>query len=491
MKFQIYNSLTRQIEDFNPVNPPNVSLYACGPTIYDHATIGNFRTYTISDVLVRALTFNGYKVNHVMNMTDVGHLTGDNYGDSSLGEDRLEKSAKKEGKNAWEISKYYGQEFVKNMQEMNMENPTTMPKPTEHIQEQIDLVKKIEEKGLTYEIKDGIYFDTQKYEEISDKKYGELSTLNQIKPGARVRVNENKKNPRDFALWKFSYENGRNFDPKKDDADKKRHMEWESPWGLGFPGWHIECSAMSMKYLGETIDIHIGGEDLRQTHHPNEIVQSESVTGKKFVNYWMHVRFLTVNGERMGKSKGNAYTISDIKEKGYSPLALRYLYLTAHYRDPLNFTWGALAGAQNSLEKLVRQVQILRGQTGRTVLSEEKRQKVEHYSKRFNQAINADLNTPKALSILWEVFKSNIPSEDKYDLAVTFDEVLGLKLLGLSSQEIQIPEDIKSLVEKRQTFREEGKFEESDKIRKKIEEKGFRIKDTQGETIVEKTDILE
>lgn len=463
-KIYLTNSLTGKKEEVVPVNPPNVGVYTCGPTVYDYAHIGNFRTYVIADILTRLISFDGYTLNYVMNITDVGHLTGDNEGDADTGEDRLEKSSKKEGKSAWKIAEFYTKAFLEDMGELNIKKPKVMPKATDNIKAQIDLVERLEKKGLTYKTSDGIYFDTVAYEKTG-RKYGELSTLDQIKEGARVEKNPEKKNPRDFALWKFS--------PK----GVKRQMEWESPWGTGFPGWHVECSAMSMKYLGETFDIHIGGEDLRQTHHPNEIAQSEGATGKPFVKYWLHITHLLVNGEKMSKSKGNAYILKDVMEKGFEPLSLRYLYLTANYRDPLNFTWESLESAQNALFRLKDQVEGYRNEKERTTLSPEKREKMEKYSQDFFSALDDDLNTPKALSVLWEMMKSNIPSVDKYDLIESFDEVLGLNLTAVATT-VPIPPEVIKLADEREKFRKAGEFKKSDEIRKKIAEKGFAIKDT-------------
>jgi cysteinyl-tRNA synthetase len=459
------NSLTRKKEKFDAIAPPTVGMYTCGPTVYDYATIGNFRTYTTADLLLRTLQFNGYKVKYIMNLTDVGHLTGDNLGDADTGEDRLEKAAKRDRKTAWDVAKFYTEAYLDDFKELNLENPEKFVKATDHIQEQIDLVKKLEGKGLTYKTSDGIYFDTVTYEKNTGNKYGELSTLDQIKEGARVEINPEKKNPRDFALWKFSPKN------------EKRDMEWKSPWGIGFPGWHIECSAMSMKYLGETFDIHVGGEDLRSTHHPNEIAQAEGATGKKFVDFWIHGAFLKVDGKRMGKSMGNAYTLKDIKEKGYDPLDLRYFYMSGKYNEPLNFTWESLTSAQNALSNLRSLVTALKSQNERTVLSEEKEQKINKFSSDFTNAINNDLNTAQALAVLWEVLKSNIPSTDKYDLAMSFDEVLGLNLKSQITNNKQIPNDIQILISKREELRKQKKFEEADKIRKQIENAGFKVND--------------
>jgi cysteinyl-tRNA synthetase len=460
------NSLTRQKEKFEPINPPKVGIYTCGPTVYGYLQIGNLRTYTSADILVRVLKFAGYEINYVMNITDVGHLTGDNMGDASEGEDRIEKTAKNKGESAWNIAKKYTQAFYKDIERLSFIKPNVFSKATEHIEEQIVLIKTLEEKGFTYKTSDGIYFDTVKYEERTGKKYGELSTLDQIKEGARVEKNPEKKNKRDFALWKLS---------KK---GEDRQMEWDSPWGVGFPGWHVECSAMSMKYLGETFDIHLGGEDLKQTHHPNEIAQSEGATGKLFVKYWIHPAFLKVEGERMGKSKGNFITLDDIEARGYEPLALRYLYLTANYKDQMNFTWDALGSAQTALRNLRMQALAAKDDKTRTSLSKEKSEKITTYTKTFVEAVYDDLDTPKAIATLWEAMKSNIPGPDKYDLLLSFDEILGLGVREIKEEKIEVPESVNRLLEEREDLRNEDKFDEADKVREKIEQEGFLLEDT-------------
>lgn len=464
------NSLSGKKEKFESHSPKEVGMYACGPTVHNFATIGNFRTYTVADILFRLLGYNSIYTKYVMNLTDVGHLVGD----ADVGDDKVEKSAKKKGKTAWDIAEYYTKIFLKDFEALNLRKPWKLPKATDHIKEQIGLVKVLEEKGFTYKTSDGIYFDTKGYEEKTGKKYGELSTLDEVLEGARVRENPEKKNARDFALWKFSKKPG------------ERHMEWESPWGIGFPGWHIECSAMSMKYLGESFDIHIGGEDLRSTHHPNEIAQSEAATGKPFVRYWIHVTFLKVDGKRMSKSLNNFYTVSDLREKGFDALALRYLYLTAHYRDSLNFTWGSLEAAQTAFNKLRDQVASYRGASSRTTLSPEKQKKIDDFRVRFTTAINDDLNTPKALATLWEMLKSNIPPGDKYDMAISFDEVLGLGLEGFQKQNVEIPDEIKQLSKDREALRKAGKFEEADKIRESISQEGFGTTDTPQGSVLKK-----
>ncbi|MAG59528.1 cysteine--tRNA ligase [Candidatus Woesebacteria bacterium] len=465
---RIFNSLTRKKEEFKPIHAQNVGMYTCGPTVYDFSSIGNFRTYVTSDVLRRTLTLNGYKVKSVMNITDVGHLTGD----GDLGEDKLAKAAKREHKTAWDIAKFYGEAFEKDSKKLNILPHDVVARATDHIKEQIQLIRRLEGKGFTYKTSDGIYFDTVKYEKDTGAKYGELSTLDEIKEGSRVEKNPEKKNPRDFALWKFSYKGGRSFDSAQDDAASCRHMEWESPWGFGFPGWHIECSAMSMKYLGETFDVHTGGEDLRQTHHPNEVAQSEGATGKKFVNYWMHVTFLLVDGKRMGKSVGNAYTVSDVEKKGIEPLALRYLYLTAHYRDPLNFTWEALEGAQSALERLRSQVSNFSSQE-----SGGGKGKVKEYRDKFTDALDNDLGTPQALAVVWDVVKSDISSVDKRKLILSFDEVLGLEVSKVP-QVSKVPKEVRERVRQREELRKQEKWDEADKVRKEMLEMGYTIKDT-------------
>src|SRR3989344_99133 len=455
---KIYNSLSKKVENFEPISPPEVGMYACGPTVYYYPTIGNYRTYVMADFLLRSLKYLSYEVKYVMNLTDVGHLTGDNEGDADVGEDRLEKAAKREGKTAWDIAKFYSEDFLESFEKLNLIKPDTVAAATEHIQEQIDLIKKLETNGLTYKIDDGIYFNVKVYEE-KGHEYGQLSTLDKIKEGARVEPNPQKRDPRDFALWKFS--------PKND----KRHMEWDSPWGKGFPWWHIECSAMSMKYLGEQFDIHVGGEDLRSTHHPNEIAQSEGATGKEpFVKYWVHGAFLTVDGGRMGKSLGNAYSLHDIKEKGYDPLDLRYFYLSGHYRKQLNFTWDALAAAKTALTKLRTQVTSYKATHERTVLSSEKNEKVRKFQDEFKAALENDLNMPQALAVVWEVVKSNIPDYDKYDLLLGFDEVLGLGLgeFQISNLKFKITKEVQALLNKREELRSEGKFAQADAIRDKL-----------------------
>lgn len=456
------NSLTRKKEKFEPISPPDVGLYTCGMTVYDYAHIGHGRKYVMDDILKRILVANGYKVKHVQNVTDVGHLVSD----ADSGEDKLEKGASKSGKSVWEIAEFFTNNFYDSMDKLNIARPEVICKATDHIPEQIELIKKIIENGFGYNTPEAVYFDTTKFE-----KYGEAfgQKLEEKKVAVReeVQTGEHKKHPADFALW-F----------KRVGRFANHTMHWDSPWGDGFPGWHVECSAMSMKYLGEQFDIHTGGEDHLSVHHPNEIAQSEAASGKRpFVKYWLHCAFLMVDGGKMSKSLKNFYTVDDIVNKGFNPMALRYFYLTSHYRVPQNFTWEALSAAQVSLDKLKSQILSFKSQGDRTVLSEEKEKKVDMYRADFMAAVNDDMNTPKALALLWEMLKSNIPSIDKYDLAMGFDEILGLNLS--EAPEVKaIPDKIKKLFEKRDELRRVKKFEEADKIRNQIEDAGFEVRDT-------------
>lgn len=464
---KIYNSLTRTIEEFTPLDGKHVGMYTCGPTVYDFAHIGNFRTYTTADLLKRVLEYGGFDVDYVMNLTDVGHLTGDNAGDADTGEDRMEKSAVKEGKTAWEIAEFYADAFIKDYEKLNLEKPRLFAKATEHIKEQIALIEDLENGGYTYQTSDGIYFDTSLFPE-----YGRLSNLDQIKEGARVEVNPEKRNPRDFALWKFSKE------------DEKRHMEWDSPWGKGFPGWHIECSAMSMKYLGESFDIHVGGIDLRETHHPNEIAQAEAATGKQFVSTWVHSAFMLVKGERMSKSLGNNYKVYDLEKEGFDPLSLRYLYLQTQYRQEMNFTYPALEGAQHALKRLWEAV------ASADLEEVESEEIFEEYNARFVEAIEDDLNLPKALGIVWEMMKEE-DQKRKIKTLLMFDSVLGLDLANAhdhlkKEKAVSVPRDVSEMIAEREELRNVGEFTKADQLRNKIAKLGYELVDTPKGTEVRK-----
>ncbi|OGM12589.1 hypothetical protein A2V80_00045, partial [Candidatus Woesebacteria bacterium RBG_16_39_8b] len=394
----------------------------------------------------------------------------------------------------WEIADFFGKHFYNSMDKLNVLRPTTIAKATEHIGEQIELVGKLVEKGFAYDTPEALYFDIEKFADYS-KLFGQKVTEKKVGVRKEVKGGEHKKHPYDFALWFKTVGRFAN-----------HTMHWESPWGVGFPGWHIECSAMSLKYLGNcfdpfgklrvngeqcrTIDIHTGGEDHLSVHHPNEIAQSEAATGKKpFVKYWIHHAFLMVNGKKMSKSLGNLNTVEDVQNKGFEIPSLRYLYLTAHYRNPLNFTWEALASAESAYFKLKEMIVSAKSTKGRVVLSEDKKDKVDKYNYDFISSINDDLNTPRALAVLWEVIKSNIPSEDKYDLAMSFDEVLGLEL-GKVSKAKSIPKvskEVKMLIDEREKLRKENKFKEADEVRKEIEKKGYKVEDSSKGPMVRKT----
>ena len=450
---KLYNTLTRKKEVFKPLKKGQVGVYTCGPTVYWYQHIGNLRTYIFADILKRVFLYNNYKVKHIINVTDVGHLTSD----ADTGEDKIERAAKREGKTAREIADYYLRIFQEDFKKLNILEPNSWPKATEHIKEQIELIKKLEEKGFTYKTNDGIYFNTGKL-----KDYGKLARLKirGLQAGKRISLGE-KKNKTDFALWKFS------------PLGEKRQQEWDSPWGIGFPGWHIECSAMSMKYLGESFDIHTGGQDHVQIHHTNEIAQSEAATGKPFVRYWLHGAWLLFKGRKISKSIGGLYTISELEGLGFEPMDFRYLCLTTHYRKPLSFTIDNLKTARNSYQRL------------ENIISELKDDKKINgkYLEDFKTAINDDLDMPGALRVLWDLVR-NKNAKGKLRTIKEMDRILGLDLL--KKEKIVIPQKIKKLIEQREKFRKAGNFKEADEIRKKINNLGFIIEDTEKGAVVKK-----
>ena len=457
---KLYNTLKRKKEAFKPIGK-EVGLYSCGPTVYSYAHIGNMRAYIFADILKRILLYNDFKVKQIINVTDVGHLTSD----KDEGEDKMEKAAKRENKTAEEISKFYFNAFKEDVKKLNILEPSNWPKATEHIKEQINLIKKLEASGYTYKTADGIYFDTSKF-----KNYGKLAKLKteELKAGARVEMRD-KKHHTDFALWKFSENPG------------LRQQEWNSPWGLGFPGWHIECSAMSMKYLGEHFDIHTGGEDHISVHHTNEIAQSEAATKKKFVNYWMHSAFLTFKGEKVSKSTGGLFTISELEGLNYKPVMFRYLALMTHYRKPMDFTLVNLDSAKNSFERITRKIIELKKEHHKG--SDETKQ----YESEFLEAINDDLNLPKAIQIFQKVLDDfDFDSKKKLALLIKFDEVLGLGIKEIKEEKTKIPADVQKLLKAREKLRNEKKWAESDILRERIKEKGFAVKDTPEGSILEK-----
>jgi len=470
-KLELYNTLTRKKETFKPQDPRRVAMYTCGPTVYDHTHIGHMRTYVNTDILRRVLEFNGFEVTQVENITDVGHLTGDR----DMGEDKIEKAAKKEKKSAWDIARMYEKEFFDTMDALNVEGPEVTCRATEHIKEMIALIKRIEKNGFTYETSDGIYFDTSKVED-----YNKLSgmPLDKLKEGARVEKNPEKRNPTDFALWKFS--------PKK---GPRRQMEWESPWGVGFPGWHIECSAMGMKYLGDRIDIHTGGIDHVPIHHTNERAQNIAAVGRSVVGLWFHSAHLMVEGQKMSKSLGNFFWMKDIEERGYNPLALRYLFLTAHYRSPMNFTWTALDAAQRALDRLYSHVSTWDPVAKPRGLSEETPRTSRQYMEAFTRAVNDDLDLPKALTFVWKLIKDeDHPTAAKYQTLRNMDRVLGLAIDQV--EHLEVSEEVKKLVAERERLREKNSWREADKIRDRLEQMGYRIEDSEGGTIVRKKSVV-
>lgn len=463
MQVNLYNTLTKQKADFVPLSGNEVRIYSCGPTVYSYAHIGNFRAYIFMDNLRRMLEYNGYKLKHVMNITDVGHLESD----SDEGEDKMVKAAKKENKTPYEIAKFYTDIFFDDMNKLNIERPEIIAKATEHIDDMLEFAKKIVENGYGYETSTAIYFDVSKLD-----KYPVLSNRNideQI-AGARVDVDPEKRNPYDFAIWIKAPEN--------------HIMKWNSPWGLSYPGWHLECSAMSKKYLGEVFDIHTGGVDHIPTHHENEIAQSKGAFGKIPAKTWMHVEFLQVDGGKMSKSLGNVYTISQLQEKGIEPLAYKLFCYTAHYRTKLNFTFDGAMASQKALNRL-REAYIKHKYGSEEI----EKNLLEEYKAKFIEAINDDLNMPLAMSIVWEVAKSEIKSNKIAELLIDFDKVLGLDLQNSekyieNQKKLELPEEILELLEQRKKAREEKNWSLSDELREKLKQKGYNVKDTkEGMTI--------
>ena len=433
---KIYNSLTRKKEELTSQNNI-IKMYTCGPTVYYFPHIGNMRAYIFMDLLRKSLKYCGFKIEGVMNITDVGHLVSD----SDEGEDKMEIAAKRENKDPYEIAKFYTDCFIKDTSRLNIELPEHIAKATEHIGEMIDFIKKLEEKGYTYIIDDGVYFDVQKF-----KGYGQLSGKDLSTVGeSRIDENNQKHHPFDFALWKFVPEN--------------HIMKWNSPWGVGCPGWHIECSAMGEKYLGNSIDIHTGGIDHKPIHHENEIAQNDAKEGKRVVKNWMHVEFLQVDGGKMSKSLGNLYTLDDLIKKGYSPLDFRYMNLLTHYRKALNFTFESLASSASALKSLKNLVLEHKDAPNKT-----KEEVLESYEDQFVAAISDDLNIPLALGVLWKMLKSEEKSNDIFLLAKKFDSVFSLDL-GKETKAEEIPEEILNLAKQRKIARENKDYVKSDEIR--------------------------
>lgn len=459
----IFNTLGRKLQEFTPINDKCVGMYTCGPTVYGRAHIGNMRAYIFADVIKRTLLYYGYDVKHVMNITDVGHLTSD----SDEGEDKLAKAARESKTSAWTISKQWTEQFFKDTASLNV-LPVTIPcKATDHIEEQIKLIKSLEAKGYTYITEDGVYYDTSKF-----PRYTEFAKIDVegLQAGKRIDMAE-KRNKTDFALWKFSKPN------------EKRDMEWTSPWGTGFPGWHVECSAMSMKYLGETFDIHTGGIDHIPIHHTNEIAQSEASTGKKFVNYWMHCDFLTMsNSEKMSKSLGNVVNIDTLRANNIEPLAFRYMCLSAHYRTQLLYSKEILKSATVAYSKLKAIIADLKAKVENEIIPDKTQwsAKAQQYLGKFEDCIFNDFNTPQALANMWMLTKDiNISSAEKLTLLLEFDKVFGLSLDQVHKEEVEeLPENIKYLLMQRQQFRKNKQWEQADSIREQVLQLGYCIIDT-------------
>ena len=462
MKIQLYNTLSHSKEEFKPINKEEIRIYSCGPTVYSFAHIGNLRTYVFVDNLRRVLKYNGYNLKHVMNITDVGHLTSD----ADTGEDKMEKAARKEGKNPYEIAEYYTKYFMEDMKKLDIDMPNIISKATDNIPEMLEMVKEILKNGYAYETSKGIYFDVSKLD-----KYPVLSnnTVDGQEAGARIEVDKEKRNPYDFAIWIKAPEN--------------HMMKWESPWGLSYPGWHLECSAIGRKFLGEHFDIHTGGVDHIPIHHENEIAQSKGATGQIPANYWMHSEFLLIDGGKMSKSLGNIYTLKTLEDNGIEPLAFKLFCFSAHYRNKLNFTFDGVKAQVKALERL--RDGYKKHLEGNEEVEEEK---IKEYENRFHEAINDDLNMPLAMGVVWEVIREEKKSKKYAELIEKFDEVLGLDLKNYQNyqKEIEIPENIKELIEKRNQARKEKKWEESDKIRDEIQKLGYNIKDTKEGIKIEK-----
>lgn len=461
MNLYFYNTLTRKKEQFTPINKDEVRMYSCGPTVYKDATIGNMRTNIFQDVLRRVLKYNGYKIKHVMNITDVGHLVSD--GDE--GEDKMLKSAREEHKTPLEIAEHYTKLFFNDLKLLNIETPEIICKATEHIQEMLAYVEKLVENGYAYETSTAIYFDVSKLD-----KYPILSNHNvdEQKAGARVDVDPEKRNPYDFALWIKAPEN--------------HLMKWDSPWGPSYPGWHIECSAMGRKYLGEQFDIHTGGIDLIPTHHENEIAQSKGACGKVPANFWMHGEYLLIDGGKMSKSLGNVYLVKDFIERGYDPIVYKLFSYSCHYRNKLNFTWEGIEGAAKSLERLK---QGYKANLAGTDEVEEK--EVQGFEEAFHKAINDDLNMPSAMSVVWEVVRFDKKSPKLAELLLKFDTILGLKIDEETKKEQEeIPQEILDLVEERKQARANKDWAKSDELRDLIQSKGYEIKDSKNGTEVKR-----
>ena len=454
MSIKLYNTLTRSKKEFQPIDENIVSMYSCGPTVYQYAHMGNLRTYVFMDLLRRALKYNGYNLKHVMNITDVGHLTDD----ADDGEDKMAKSSREQKKTPWEIAEFFTDIFLRDIDKLNISRPEIISKVTDIMPEMINFVVGLVDAGYAYETSDGIYFDVQKFE-----GYGKLSrnNIDDLRAGARIEVNDEKRHPSDFALWKK--------------APKEHIMQWESPWGMGYPGWHIECSAMALKFLGERFDIHTGGVDHIPIHHENEIAQSECLLGHPAVNYWLHSEFLLVDGGKMSKSLGNTYTLDQLSGMGYDPDVFRYFCLNAHYRQKLNFTFEGMEGAKTSLKNLRAAFAKHKDADGDVSADI-----IERFKADFDDAVNDDLNIPKALGIVWTIAKYDVKSGELYDLIMKCDDILGLDLSKPIEEESagSLDDEITAMIEARAEAKKAKNFAEADRVRNELAERGIQLIDT-------------
>ncbi|SDY82088.1 cysteinyl-tRNA synthetase [Collimonas sp. OK242] len=448
MELHLYDSWERRVRRFESITAGRVGLYCCGPTVYDYAHIGNLRTYIFEDLLRRTLSFNHYQVQHVVNITDVGHLVSD----ADDGEDKMEKGSRRSGKSAWEIAAFYSAAFMADFRALNLLEPAIWCRATEYLPEQIAFIRQLEQKGYTYRTQDGVYFDTSRQSD-----YGYLARLARgaLQAGSRVALGEKRSNT-DFALWKFS------------PADSRRQMEWDSPWGRGFPGWHIECSAMSAAHLGTWFDIHCGGEDHIAVHHSNEIAQTEACHGTRLANFWMHGYFLQTGSEKMSKSGGGFLRLQTLSEQGYDPLAYRYLCLMAHYRSQLEFSWDGLQAAATGLQRL-REAYHRWPDGGR----------IDHtWLTRFRDEINNDLNLPRALAVVWELVRSETDAAICRATLREMDQVLGLGLADWRPASYEIPAAVAALARQRQAAREMRQWQEADRLRLELKACGFLVEDS-------------
>lgn len=459
MSFYLYNTMTRNKEEFIPANKNKVGMYTCGPTVYNYAHIGNLRTYIFEDALKKSLEYVGYKVKHVMNVTDVGHLQSD--GDE--GEDKMALGASREHKTVWEIAKFYEDAFFEDCKKLNVKRPTVVCRATEHIEDMIKFVQKLEERGYTYESNGNVYFEIDKFEDYT--KLANLS-IDELEAGSRIEIDPNKKNPLDFVLWftnsKFS----------------NQIMQWDSPWGRGFPGWHLECSTMSIKYLGENIDIHCGGIDHIPVHHTNEIAQSEAALGHKWVNYWVHGEFLVLDGGKMSKSSGDFLTVSKLEEEGFSPLDYRYFCLQSKYRKQLVFSFESLKDAQNGYKALKKKIGTIL--TNIDEINNMNKELISGYQEKFKTQISDDLNIANAFTVLNEVIKDGeLNNKEKAFLIEDFDKVFSLNLMTIEKEAIEVDEKlINHLIEERNIARKEKNYKRSDEIRAQLLDMNIEVLDS-------------